>query len=137
MTGPLYAALHHWARTPHEWGYFDCMLAPADWVHARHGWDPAEGLRGTYGDPEICPVGRRYRADPEPILRGAYARLPLVAAPAPGDVALVAIRGQRFLSGALRLKTDHWAIKPEAGGVLVTGSRAITPVLIWGVGHAE
>lgn len=135
--GLLYATLHRWAATPHVWGYADCMMVLADWVQAVQGWDPAQALRGTYGDPEVCPLGRAYRRDPEPVLRDAFARLPLVEAPSPGDVALVSIAGDRWQSGALRLKTDHWALLTRGHGVLTVPGRAVRAALIWGVGYAE
>jgi len=131
---PLYATLHLWAATRHEWGWSDCMMVLADWVAKVRGFDPGDGLRGTYGHPDVCPVARGYRADPLPVLARAFANLPRVDSAVPGDVALVAIAGQRFLAGALRLRGRDWALRGE-GPVLVT--RAVTPVAIWGVGYAD
>jgi hypothetical protein len=37
-------------RTPFEYGKHDCCLMAADIVKAIAGYDPAEGLRGTYSD---------------------------------------------------------------------------------------
>ena len=98
------------------------------------GFDPAADLRGTYGNPEVCPVGRRYRDNPEPILRAAFLPLPVTDAPMPGDVALVQMRGSPFLFGAVRVDVRNWAMKPETGGLTVT--RAVVPVTAWGVGYA-
>lgn len=131
---PLFAAMHRWAVRPHEWGVFDCMLMLADWVVEVRGFDAAADLRGTYGNPEWCPVSRRLRADPEPILREAFARLPVTESPGPGDIALVQMRGAPFLFGAVRVDARNWAIKPEAPQLLVT--RAVVPVVAWGVGYA-
>jgi len=131
---PLFVALHRWAVRPHEWGVFDCMLMLADWVAEVRGFDPAADLRGTYGNPEVCPVGRRYRDNPEPILRAAFLPLPVTDAPMPGDVALVQMRGSPFLFGAVRVDGRNWAMKPETGGLTVT--RAVVPVTAWGVGYA-
>ena len=39
------------ARTPFKWGEMDCVLMAADAVKALHGYDPAEGFRGTYHTP--------------------------------------------------------------------------------------
>lgn len=36
------------AATPWTWGECDCLLAPADWVKARIGRDPAETWRRRY-----------------------------------------------------------------------------------------
>lgn len=134
MMRPHIAALHHWAVTPYEWGYADCMMMLADWVQAMRGIDPGAGLRGTYGNPEWCPLGRAYRNDPEPVLRRAFAALPVVEAARLGDVALVALRGQRHLFGALKIDGGAWALKSETDGVVIT--RAVRPVLVWGVGYA-
>ena len=131
---PHIAALHVWANTPHEWGYSDCMMVLADWVRVVRGFDPAADLRGTYGSPDWCPLGRSYRNDPAPVLRRAFAALPVVATPRLGDVALVEIRGQRHLFGALKIDGRNWAMKTEAQGVLIT--RAVHPVLTWGVDYA-
>ena len=132
MMSPLYATLHRWAATPHEWGQSDCMMALADWVHLVRGFDPGAGIRGTYGDPDICPVGRALRRDPEPHWRKALHDLPITDAPLPGDVALVAVPGTRFLCGALRLK-GNWAMKTSGKGVCVT--RRATMHLCWAVGY--
>jgi hypothetical protein len=130
---PLFLTLNRWKVQRHEWGFHDCMIALADWVQSVRGFDPAAGLRGTYGDPAVCPLARAYRADPEPLLRKAFADLPLVDVAEAGDVALVALPGQRFQSGALCLPGGNWALRGE-GGVLIT--RAARPVLVWGVGYA-
>lgn len=131
---PLYATVHRWAIQRHEWGLHDCMIALADWVQEVRGFDPAAGLRGTYGDPEMCPLGRSYRANPEPLLVAAFAPLPLVADAAPGDVALVRIPGQRWLAGALKLRGRSWAMRGEGPPVF---THLVRPVLIWGVGYAD
>lgn len=131
---PLYAWLHRIAAMPHEWGYCDCMMVLADWVLTVRGFDPGEGLRGTYGNPEICPIGRRYQADPEPLWREALVALPLVETTSPGDVALVTLRGQRFMVGAVALERGNWAMKTAGKGLVIT--RAARPHLIWGVGYA-
>lgn len=131
---PLFVALHRWAVRPHEWGGFDCMLMLADWVAELRGFDPAADLRGTYGNPEFCPIGRRYRDNPEPVLRAAFMALPVTDTPAPGDIALVQLRGSPHLMGAVRVDARNWAMKPERGGLMVT--RAVVPVVAWGLGYA-
>ena len=130
----LYRQLHVWAAKPHEWSYCDCMTILADWVQIVRGFDPAAGLRGTYGDPEMCPIGRAYRADPLPVCSRVFAPLPVVDAPAYGDVALVDVPGSRFLSGAIRLKGRAWAMKTEARGMMF--ARSLRPVCVWSVGYA-
>jgi hypothetical protein len=65
----LYAQLHVWAGTLHEWSYCDCYMVVADWVRIVTGVDPGEELRGTYGDPDVCPRARALRADPVPVGR--------------------------------------------------------------------
>src|SRR6056297_2834535 len=75
----LYAQLHIWAATPHEWSYCDCFMVLGNWVQAVHGFDPAAELRGTYGDPDVCPVGRKYRADPIPLGERLLGDFPQVA----------------------------------------------------------
>lgn len=129
-----YQIIHHWHGAAHVWGECDCMLVLADWVRAVRGFDPAADLRGTYGDPDVCAVGRAYRADPLPVCRRAFGALPEVARPAPGDIALLGLPGQRFLFGALRLDDTLWAMKLEGRGVVTT--RAGRAMAIWGVGYA-
>lgn len=131
---PLYVWLHRIAAVPHEWGYCDCMMVLADWVLMVRGFDPGADLRGTYGSPDICPLGRKYRADPEPVCREAFAALPVVAQASTGDVALVRLPGQRFMAGAVALQGGNWAMKTEAPGMLIT--KAARPHLIWEVGYA-
>lgn len=129
----LYAMLHLWAAAPHAYGQCDCMLVCADWVRAVRGFDPAARWRGSYGDPDLCPLGRRYRADPEPLWREGFAPLPEVATAGFGDVALVALAGERWLIGAVRLRGRDWAIKTPGRGMMTT--RFVRPVLIYGVGY--
>lgn len=131
---PLYATLHRWAAEPHCWGVSDCMMALADWVREVRGFDPGEGLRGTYGNPEVCPLGRAYRADPLPVCRRAFAALTEEVIARPGDIALLELPGQRFLMGGLKLASAEWAMRGEARPVLIT--RAARPRMIWGVGYA-
>lgn len=131
----LYAMLHRWAAAPHEYGVLDCMLMPADWVWLNRTFDPAARWRGTYGHPDICPLGRRFRADPEPLWRAAYAGFPVVDAASMGDVALVSLPGERWLIGAIRLRGRDWAMKLPGKGVLAT--RHVRPHLIFGVGYAH
>ena len=130
---PLFLELHRWQATPYEWGYFDCFLAPCEWVQKQCGFDPAEGIRGTYDNPKWCDAGRRMRADGEAIARRVLARLPVMDTPRPGDVALLRLPGQRHLCGALRVDDRNWAMKSEERSVVVT--RVGQPVVIWGVGY--
>lgn len=134
MMSRLYALLHVWAALPHEYGVLDCMLMPADWVRDQRGFDPAADWRGKYGHPDLCPLGRQYRADPVPLWRHGYAALPEVETAQTGDVALVTLPGERWLIGAIRLRGRDWAMKLPGKGVLAT--RAARPVLIYGVGYA-
>jgi hypothetical protein len=105
-----------------------------EWVNIVRGFDPAAEIRGTYGDPDVCPIGRAYRADPVPLGDRLLAALPVVDHAALGDIAFVAIPGQRFLSGAIKLKRNAWAMKTASKGVQV--ARHVQPVRIWGVGYA-
>lgn len=130
----LYAQLHVWAGTPHEWSYCDCFMVLGDWVRIVRGFDPAAEIRGTYGDPAVCPIGRAYRADPIPLGERLLADLPVVGEAALGDIAFVKIPGQRFLCGAIKLKGRSWAMKTASKGVMV--ARGLTPHRIWGVGYA-
>lgn len=133
---PLYARLHLWAVTPHEWGYSDCHMAPADWVLDQCGRDPGADLRGTYGDPAVCPIARAYQRDPLPVVRKAYAGagVPVTTAPVPGDVGIIRQNGNRFLIGALCLG-ESWATKTLEQGVLII--RPIEIVAAWEVGYAQ
>lgn len=132
---PLYARLHLWAVTPHEWGFTDCYMTLADWVRDQTGRDPGEGLRGSYGHPDMCPIARRYRADPLEAADRAFqgAGLSPTATPLPGDVGIIRHRGQRFLFGGLCLG-DRWASKCESDGVLI--ARPGEVVAAWSVGYA-
>lgn len=131
----LYAMLHHWAATPHEWSYCDCFMVIGDWVQAVHGVNPADELRGTYGDPAVCPIGRSYRADPIPLGERLLADYPMVSEPAFGDVAFVQVGNDRFLCGAIKLKGRAWAMKTDSKGVLVL-KHGVAPHRIWSVGYA-
>ncbi len=131
----LFAWLHRAAGDPHEWGHSDCMMLLADWVRHVTGTDPAEGLRDSYGDPAICPVGRAYRNDPRPVCTRAFLALEQTCDPQRGDIALGEVRGNRFLCGAICMGGGHWAFRPEAGGLLFL-RRAFRPVLAWRVPHA-
>lgn len=133
---PLYAMLHRWAATPHEWSYCDCFTVLGDWVQVVHGTDPAAEIRGTYGDPAVCPVGRAYRADPIPLGERLLAAYPVVDTAAFGDVAFVRLGNERFLCGAIKLKGRSWALKTEARGVLVL-RHGVVPQRIWGIGYAS
>lgn len=129
----LYSMLHFWAGQPHEWSYCDCMTVAADWIKIVKGYDPAENLRGTYGNPEFCPIGRAYRADPMSLCDKVMTGLPVVETASFGDVALVSIHGQRFLSGAIKIKGRSWAMKAEVSSLIVT--RQVKPVKIWGLNY--
>ena len=128
---PLYAELHHWQITEHEWGYFDCFLAPCHWVAWQRGFDPAAEVRGTYGNPDRCPVGRDLLTHAEIHARRALAPLQTVGEAIPGDVALLRLPRHRFLCGALKLDGRNWAMKTKERSVIVT--RVGTPVVIWRV----
>ena len=130
----LYAQLHIWAATPHEWSYCDCYMVVADWVNIARGFDPGLELRGTYGDPDVCPRARALRMDPVPVGRRLLADLPETAAPVFGDVAFVHVPGTRFLCGAIKLKGHAWAMKTYSKGVQV--SRLVRPEIAWSVGYA-
>jgi hypothetical protein len=130
----LYAVLHRWHAAPFAWGRCDCMIVLADWVREVRGFDPADGLRGTYGDPAICARGAAFAADPAPVLRRAFAPLDLTDVPAPGDVALVGVFGQPHAMGALRLRRGAWAIKTAGRGAIVL--KSVRLHLCWSVGYA-
>ena len=130
----LYNQLHIWAGTPHEWSYCDCMTVLADWVQIVKGYDPAADLRGTYGDPAACPIGRAYRADPLPVCDKAFDGLPVVESASYGDIALARMRGQRFLFGAIKIKGREWFMKTEGKGIMAT--RFVEPVTVWGLNYA-
>lgn len=132
---PLYARLHLWAVTPHEWGYNDCIMSLADWVRDQTGRDPGADLRGTYGDPQLCPLARRMIRDPLPVVEPACqaAGLMRTDSPHPGDVGLLRQAGNRFLIGGLCLGQD-WASKTTGQGVLV--ARPAEIVAAWEVGYA-
>lgn len=132
---PLYARLHLWAVTPFEWGFTDCYMTLADWVRDQTGRDPGEGLRGSYGHPDMCPIARRYRADPCDVVGTACegAGLRQIDQPQPGDVGIIRHHGQRFMFGGLCLG-DQWASKSEAQGVLI--GRPTEFVAAWSVGYA-
>jgi hypothetical protein len=129
---PIYAWLTLRRGAPYEWGHSDCMIFMADWIAHATGSDPAAHLRDTYGDPAVCPVGRSYRNDPEPVVAAAFAGLQGADDPQPGDVALLRWRGQRFLSGGIRLHDDFWVAKHYGRG-LITAKGICTPVRAWRV----
>jgi hypothetical protein len=131
----LYRQLHVWAATPHEWSYCDCYTILGDWVQIVCGFDPAAEVRGTYGDPEMCPIARGYRADPIPICSRLFEPLPVTDAPVYGDVALVTVPGTRFLCGAILLKKGNWAMKTEKVRGM-TFARSVRPTRAWSVGYA-
>lgn len=129
----LYAQLHIWAGMPHEWSYCDCFTVLGDWVHVVHGFDPAAELRGAYGNPDMCPIGRAYRADPIPLGERLLSNFPIVSEASVGDVAFVALPGQRFLCGAIKLKGKAWAMKTASKGMAT--ARHVQPMRIWGIGY--
>lgn len=138
---PLYATLHRWAATPFVWGETDCMLVLADWIETVHGTDPAAGLRYTYHDALTCQRAVRWFTDPV----GAVERcletiggLPRTEAPEPGDMAVLALRGEdgrRMPTGALWLGRA-WAIKGPEGTTTLAPRVAGAPLAIWSVGYA-
>ena len=132
---PLYARLHLWAVTPHEWGFTDCYMTLADWVRDQTGRDPGADLRGSYGHPDTCPLARRLRADPLPTAEGAMSGVGLTrtTTPQPGDAGVIRHRGQRYLFGGLCLG-ERWASKCETEGVLI--ARPTSIVAAWSLGHA-
>ena len=131
---PLYLTLHRWAATPYIWGEADCMTSIADWVQEQCGFDPAADVRGTYGDPAVCAVARRYAANPLPMWDRSLAALARTEAPAPGDIGLVIWSGERRLSGALCLGRE-WASRVEGRGVM-TG-RVAWVEAAWGINYAS
>ncbi|MFN3834643.1 MAG: DUF6950 family protein [Glycocaulis sp.] len=132
---PLYARLHLWAVTPHEWGFTDCYMTLVDWVRDETGHDAGEALRGSYGNPDLCPIARRLRADPIPVADDLLAQIGLqrTDAPLPGDVGIIRHRGQRHLFGGLCLG-ENWASKCESDGVLI--ARPLEVVAAWSVDYA-
>jgi hypothetical protein len=130
----LYRQLHVWAAKPHEWSYCDCMTILADWVQIVRGFDPAADLRGTYRNPDVCATGFAYRADPLPVCSRVFAPLPVVDAPAYGDVALVEVPGTRYLCGAIRIKRNLWAMKTAPKGMMF--ARNLRVERAWSVGYA-
>lgn len=50
----LAAFLERAARTPFDYGTFDCCLMPADWIWLKRGVDPAADLRGRYATAIGC-----------------------------------------------------------------------------------
>lgn len=133
MMSEPFRRLHAWSVAEHEWGYFDCMMTLADWVNDCMGIDPGADLRGTYGNPEVCAIGRKYRRDPELICRKAFAGLDVTDAPKVGDIGLVRFKGQRWPVGALCMGQE-WGSKSEGRGVLV--ERPVAVVVAWSV-HCE
>lgn len=134
---PLYARLHLWAVTPHEWGFTDCYMTLADWVRDQTGRDPGEHLRGSYGDPAVCPLARRYLRDPVPVVGEACRNAGLKTVSEqlkPGDVGILRQNGNRFLIGGLYLG-GNWASKTLDHGVLFFQPARV--VWAWEGGYAH
>lgn len=134
---PLYARLHLWAATPHEWGYNDCIMSLADWVRDQTGRDPGAEYRGRYGDPSVCPIARSmFRAPLKPVSNACRAAGLQVCADAlhPGDVGLVhQFPHSGTLIGALCLG-QQWASKTAGQGVLIFRPASVR--VAWEVGYA-
>lgn len=104
------------ARTPFAWGTCDCALWAADWVVARTGRDPAEGLRGSYSSErgaaaQIARFGSLLDAVRDAMELAGFAE---TAEPATGDVGVV----ETTVGPALAIRTAiGWAAKGERGVV--------------------
>lgn len=129
----LYVQLNRWAATQHEWSYCDCYMVLSDWIMTVHGVDPLAELRGTYGNPDVCPTGRKLRANLIELGEKFFADFPIMQEPAVGDIAMVKLYGHRYLCGAVRIKGNQWALKTEGNGVTVT--KHAQPQRIWGIGY--
>jgi len=75
-----------------ELGSADCVTLAADWVRLRRGVDPIADCRGYAGDASAClrEHGGLMRAAGRALRRLG---LPMTRDPQPGDVAVVALRG--------------------------------------------
>jgi hypothetical protein len=135
---PLYARLHLWAVTPHEWGHTDCIMSLSDWVRDQTGRDPGAEYRGRYGDPAVCPIARSMLHAPLKPVSNACRAAGLAYCsdtPRPGDVGLVhQFAHVATLIGALCLG-ERWASKTAGQGVLIFRPASIRAA--WEVGYAQ
>lgn len=119
------------AARPFVWGVRDCGLRLADWVLARRGTDPAADVRGTYGNAEELAMLMGWGGLPRFVDRLARrAGLARVSDPAPGDIAVISLRGQPP-QGAIRLDRG-WSIIAD-GGVARVPDADVRIVMAWSV----
>lgn len=118
----LAAYLAEAARTPFDYGDFDCGVGfAARWIERERGTDPALRLRGTYRT--ALGAARLIRAAGGlPVLVGrevGAAGLLVTDDPQTGDVAVVWLQGARRRVQALSIRTPRrWAfLAPNGVGV--------------------
>ena len=106
-------------------------MVMGEWVEIVRGVNPLAEIRGAYGDPDMCPVARKYRLEAVELGDRLFAGFPTPHEAVLGDVAVVTLPGQRHYCGAIKLKGTAWAMKTQSRGVQV--ARHVTPQRIWGV----
>lgn len=123
------------ARTPFQWGVFDCSLMLADWVKVRRGFDPAAHLRGRYRTALGCARVLRREGGVLGVVRAcaAIAGLDEARTPCAGDVGVVAAitadpRRQGSQVGAI-CTGSRWAVLGEAGLIVAP----MVPLAAWRV----
>lgn len=134
---PLAAELNRWSLLPFVWGQSDCCLILADWICRVTGRDPAAAVRGLYDTPQHCEAVTGFLRDPVGAVERQLASiggLPRVAAPQPGDVAVLRRLDSPRPFGGL-WTGGHWAGKAERGVTILQPALA-QPLAIWGVGYA-
>ena len=129
MTLPDY--LSHAARRPFEYGRFDCLLYLADWVKARHGFDPAAQWRGRYDTAEAAQsLIETYDGLYGLVAAGLEGHIDPRQGPArPGDIAIVMPGRGHVPCGAI-LGGIGWAVLNRTGGLWFGPHK---PLKIWAV----
>lgn len=137
MMSAEYQEVNRWLSLPFVWGECDCILILGDWIARVRGIDPFAKDRMTYDSFASCQRVTKFFSDPVGVLEDRFAvlgGLDQVYRPAPGDIAVLDMAGQRHPVGGLWLG-QCWAIKAPEGATTVV-PEAVTPLAIWRVRDA-
>lgn len=116
--------LEYWRRTVFEWGWTDCMLSVADYIHACGGREIASQFRGTYSTREQALARMRAAGGAEALADATG--LMRTASPGRGDVVVI-----DFAEGVAGVHTGHSIAFRRERGVAEISHRLIPVKTGW------
>ncbi len=133
---PLFAILHRWSATPHQWGEDDCMTAICDWLVMQGYADPMADLRGCYDDAPSCQRVTGFLRDPVRVAGERFGAVGLTRGNElrAGDVAIIRRRDDPRLPLGAIWTGMGWAAKGPAGTSTVL-PQFVTVEAFWSVGY--